>query len=510
MFRRIEKVILYLTVLALPFTFLPKSMQIIGLGQELAKWFILVGMAVLAIEFAVFRFRIDRRFLYFAAVYILWQLISLAVGLATYDYNELLTLNQMDKLPKLLDFLAGRGIAVNEMLAIKLWLFLRFAKDIIFNSAAFIYIGFMVFHLYSENFKQGFYEVRRAVLGLMVIMGAFSLIELMWFKLKMAWAENILRTLSPYYLKIADLHGWWPPPVNPDGIRSLCAEPSFFGILCAFAFPFLWSYVLERRHTVLMLFFIVYCNLLAAATNSRTAVAITVFELAALLLYAAIAKNKACRMAAGAILLATLLGCGLNLVNFESYAAKIFSYQTAETKITTQYQAKSATDFVDKNINSLTNIKARSNKQRLGSFIAYFKVAFSRPVFGTGVGLHTAYIDKNIPEFSMESVEMQRWQKFVREQGVLKSGYPELNKFAAAAAQTGFMGLFIYILPWLYVGRLIYKNRQAFFAVPINIILLISLTGLLLSQLSNSIMLECSGIILALFMCQEKGVNRYV
>ena len=104
-----------------------------GLGQELAKWFILVGMAVLAIEFVVFRFHIDRRFLYFAAVYILWQLISLAIGLATYDYNELLTLNQMDKLPKLLDFLAGKGIAVNEMLAIKLWLFLRFAKDIIFN-----------------------------------------------------------------------------------------------------------------------------------------------------------------------------------------------------------------------------------------------------------------------------------------------------------------------------------------------------------------------------------------
>lgn len=508
MFRRIEKIILYLTVLALPFTFLPKNMQLMGLGQELSKWFILAGMVTVGIEYAVGRFHIDRRFLYFAAVYILWQLVSLALGLATYEYNELLTLNQMDKLPRLLDFLAGRGIAVNEMLAIKLWLFLRFAKDIIFNSAAFIYIGFIVFHLYSQNFRQGFYAVRRAVLALMVIMGAFSLIELAWFKLKMAWAENILRTLSPYYLKIADLHGWWPPLVNPDGIRSLCAEPSFFGILCAFAFPFLWSYVLERRHTVPMLLFIAYCNLLAAATNSRTAVAITAFELIALLVYAVMAKNKIYRMAAGMVLVATLLGCGLNLVNFESYATKIFSYQTAATKITTQYQAKSATDFVDKNINSLTNVKARSNKQRLGSFIAYFKVAVCHPVFGTGVGLHTAYVDKNIPEFSLESSEMQKWQKFVREQGVLKSGYPELNKFAAAAAQTGFMGLFIYLLPWLYVGRLVYKNRRAFFAVPLNAALLISLMGLMLSQMSNSIMLECSGIILALIMCWEK--NKYV
>ena len=506
-FWKLEKIIMYMVIMAMPFTCLPKGVQVIAMGSVLSNLLIGIGLLVMMVEYYYYRFVVDRRFKYFIILFLGWQIISLAVGIIGYEYNECLTLNQFDKLQKILAFLSAKGIVLDELIMIKCWLFLRFSKDILLNSMSFAYVGLLVYHLYGKNFQRGFEDIRKGCLTLMCFMGCFSIFELAWLKCGFAWAEAILKALNPMFLDIDGSHGWWPPILSISGVRSLCSEPSFFGILCAFILPFIWSYVFERRHTVFISLLLCYVNLMIASTNSRTAVAITLAQIILLLLYAILVHQKKYVVPVLLICVVSMMGYGLNLVDWKSYTDKIFPAQTIAMESGKYYQIKTAAEFVDKNISTLGSVQARSNTQRVGSWGAYFNVALEHPIVGTGRGMHTAYVDANIPDFAKDNHEIKRWHKLIQEQGVFKSFYPELNKFAGVAAQAGLVGLGIYLIPWLYVLKMIFcLPRKMLEDLRINM-LLIALLGLIASQFSSPDMIYCSGIVIALILC---AVNQYL
>ena len=100
-----QRIMLFGLIITLPLTSIPKAFQIPGLGLSLSDYFFVVGLLLIIYEFVRYRFAIDKKIKYFFIIYILWQIICLIHGLYFYEFNDLLTLNQISKLEIVLDIL---------------------------------------------------------------------------------------------------------------------------------------------------------------------------------------------------------------------------------------------------------------------------------------------------------------------------------------------------------------------------------------------------------------------
>ena len=126
---------------------------------------------------------------------------------------------------------------------------------------------------------------------------------------------------------------------------------------------------------------------------------------------------------------------------------------------------------------------------------------------GIGTGLKDAYIDRNLPEFAYNNYEVRNWSRYMRNEGVLRMGYPPLNKYADVAVQNGLVGLLLYLsVPGYLVLQLIgrYKCVLTDYRA---VMLVIAMSGLLAAQLSNSAFVICNGIIWGLLYCKLEEIK---
>lgn len=76
------------------------------------------------------------KFQKFILIYLAIAFISLIVGLYNYPYYDLVTsgpVTQIEKLPKLIEFLKGFGINVDVKLLTALWMIARVVKGVLFE-----------------------------------------------------------------------------------------------------------------------------------------------------------------------------------------------------------------------------------------------------------------------------------------------------------------------------------------------------------------------------------------
>lgn len=225
-----QRFMLFGLIITLPLTTIPKAFQIPGLGPSLSDYFFIIGFCLIIYEFIKHKFIIDKKIKNFFIIYVLWQIICLINGLYTYQFNELLTLDQISKLEIILDKLNFWGIAISEGLAIKCWLFIRFTKDIVFLNNEVFLIVFYIYHLYKNNFDKAFSDIRKAILYLILIMGIYSFVELLWLKLSLNFAVELLININPFLYDPTANQGWWPPLLWDNQLRSICQEPSFLAL----------------------------------------------------------------------------------------------------------------------------------------------------------------------------------------------------------------------------------------------------------------------------------------
>ena len=155
-----ERVTLLLLIITLPFNGLPKQFFLSFLGRDLTNSFFTLGMALLLIEFAKYRFCIPRKaIIYFAAFYG-WYIFCLALGLTFYPYDQ--------------SFMAVQSVSIQHSLQHFNWLisadaqwpykiifFFENASRILRRDAQFCLIAFWVWHLYRDNWKKGFEDIKR-------------------------------------------------------------------------------------------------------------------------------------------------------------------------------------------------------------------------------------------------------------------------------------------------------------------------------------------------------------
>ena len=489
----LERVLLFLMIIALPINCLPIKYSITLFGQNLTDYFFYIGFALLVYEFVKFKFIIPKRMTYFICAYTIWQCVCLVIGLYNYQYDSYLSISQTPKLEWLFMKINEFGIIIPEMLALKTWLFCSGVKRILFFENIVFGIMFYVYHLYKQDFNKAFRDMRKAVTVLVVIMGVYSLIELSWLKLSLQCAEDLLRKINPILYDVEVINTWWPPLLWNGQLRSMTREPSFFGILSIMTIPFLWSYVVKEKNNLILYLLLYYYNLMIFATNARTAIAVTLCQFVLLVLFALVVYNKKMVKKIGIILMITVLAFWTNLVDFKNLVG--YNYINKSPDLLLGVEA-----YIDNNINSLANTSSRSNGARWANLVANLCVIRDHPIFGVGRGLKDAYMYDYILEFGKNNQEVKNWSKDMIEKGVLRSEYPPLNKFADVAVQNGLPGLALYILPINYIIYFFCKNK-CYINNVYALMAFISMIGLLAAQLSNAGFAECNGFIWGLLLC---------
>lgn len=321
-------------------------------------------------------------------------------------------------------------------------------------------------------------------------MGIYSFIELLWLKIDLQFAEDFLIIINPLLYDISTITGWWPPLLWNNQLRSICAEPSFFCIISVLCLPFLWNLLYENKNkfVVCALF-----TLMIAATNARTAVVLVIAEIILLAIFSVVSKNILNKFFI--ILTVSVLAFSINLID----CRQLFYY--GDIDIIT------AEKYLERNVGSITETNVRSNSARFANLIANLETIKQHPFFGVGTGLKDGYIDSNLPEFSYTNYEVKNWSRYMYNEGVLKSGFPPLNKFADIAVQNGLIGLILYFLPLLYILKEVFKFRKLIIFDCRTIMSIIVMIALLGAMMSNSALIICNGIVWGLLYCKVNSAK---
>lgn len=480
-----ERLITFFIIITLPFTSIPERFSIPGLGNNLNNYFLLIAAFIIFIKIWCNKFDDYKNIVVYVFLFIIWQIICLIHGLIIFDFNNLPKLENITKIKYLIQLLESCNIYIQEKSLITLYLFLKFSRDILFYNNIIFISAVYIYFIYKEDFNKAFCDVRKAVLILVLIMGVYSIIEVLWLKFQLQDMERILVNLNVFLYDPCKYNSWHPPLLWYNQLRSLTVEPSFFGIISIFSLPFLWTYVYEKKNNVLMLL-IFYFTFMIIATNSRTAIILLLFELLLLLIFTILRPKL-------------FLYKNFLTILFISIMAFIFNLAITNNS--------NFNNYLENNIVSVTKVESRSNEARLANLIANIKVIAQYPILGIGSGLKDPYIDKNLPEFSYDNYEVRNWSRYMNQKGFLDSPYPAPNKFVDIAVSNGIIGLLIFLFPFLYVYYKMFFQKEILLKSVKLMLLIIIISSLLLAMLSASMFMVCDGIILGLLYLKIKEKN---
>lgn len=518
--RKLQKLALFLLIVFLPLSSIPKKFALPGFGGNLSNYFLFIGVLLVLYEWFKYGLEVEYKAKLFFVLYIIWQFICLIHGLYYFEFNEMLTLNQIPNLNVVLGKMSNYGLVVDELVAIKFWILLKSSRNILLLNSIVFLLCFYIWHLYKNNFTEAFMDIRKAFMYLIIIMSIYSFFELLFLKFNLSFAKDILITINPYLYDPMISHGWHPPLIWKNQLRSIFTEPSFFGIVGALCLPLLWSYILEPNNKFIILFMNFYFTFMIAATNARTAVILALGELLLLYLYNIVLKKREYFIKTTVVLVISLFAFGTNIVDFKSFIPVSKSFndiivaqkeykEIRKSNITIEnIVVKKANDYVSKNITSVTNKKSRSNEARFSNLVANLNTIKEYPFMGVGTGLKDAYLDRNFTLEARKNGEVKLWSKYLHKEGVLKSGFPSLNKYADVAVQNGIIGLLLYISVAVHLTWKLLQRRKLLCDDYRVIILVIATIGLLIAQLSSAYFVVCNGIVWGLLYCKLEEIRK--
>lgn len=119
---------------------------------------------------------------------------------------------------------------------------------------------------------------------------------------------------------------------------------------------------------------------------------------------------------------------------------------------------KGAEIYISDNLKSIKGKDNRSNRSRYSVMEADLQVGLEHPLLGVGTGLRDAYVGEKLVAMDNKSDEMKRWIQAQKERGVMRAGIPVLGEYTSKFAETGMVGLLIYLFPAGYLIFLILKE----------------------------------------------------
>lgn len=509
-------------VVSLIFCNIPKniSLEFLGnnMGDKLSLYLIIIALIFFIFKIIKHRNRLiipssnDVRILiYYFIILIIIQIISLIIGIINYPYYELLQSN-INILPtRFLTFFSSDNTFLGSTLGLQIYLLFKGVKNLILNSiwlfggAILVYISYL--YIKSKQVMNAFLSqeyIKKLLIGIYISLGIlfiYALVELP-FLLGYKWAESILTAINPYIHQIGNLdniylgkniagekaYSWWPPLLWKNQVRSIFPEPSFFGVYCSFAIPWIWyAFIKAQNRSKILIIAIVLLliSLLVFLTQSRTAILLLIGECLLLFTYIFYKFNSGIVKKIVSIFIITCISWGASvwLISMEN--------EQKPDKLV-QYSIK-AEQYVKENIKSVNTYNERSNKARYSLMQAELSVWKQHSLFGVGPGMKASYLTEKFDDDALKDQEVRMWVRRIIENGPLKAGYPNVSAYTVTLSELGLIGFIIYFLPCIYlIGFFIlylFRNRKSNtndLTLPI-FFYLISLTGVLISGLTTSL-----------------------
>lgn len=340
-----------------------------------------------------------------------------------------------------------------------------FEKNIL-QIILFLYMALIPVFIYdiSKNREKQFLKAfRNCILISFIIAGFYSFFELLFLfgvskgTLLISLNEIVRGNPSLYYGRL----------------RSVSGEASWFGIYCAFIFPWLLSYIYTAKNKKRWLFYAInfYLVFLIVMTFSRTAYFIAFIQISLFLLFCFRFGNPKDKkvIVMFSILLIFILVSGF-------FLTPIFS---------DYFLTKGEVFAVFSSIFNLREGEFRqSNIARFGSQVAALKIGVDHPFFGIGLGQYGFYLLKYVPEWALSDREIKIWLADVG-----GTPWPPVHSlYARIIGELGFVGLILWFLMWF-----------SFFINTYKIFRIKSLMQKGIDYISLSIMISAIGMFMAGF-----------
>ena len=494
----------FLIVLFVIFCNIPKMVQLNFLGSFLAKdlslYPILIGAVYTGYTFYQERkfpfYKEERVLVGYIVTYVFILMLSFLHGLSMYPYYDAILAgppNQIEKLPVVQHFLSTVGIEVDAISLLKFWMFARPIKGFIVETIWYFLVPYLIFTWYKKDVQEGYSILTKAIFCATVLICMYGMIDVLYLS-GSTLAENMLVILNPIIHDIQSNGTWWPPLLWKGQLRSLFAEPSYYGIYAAFAMPFLWYYWGKHQQNknkilvTMVLFIFTYCLFL---TKARTANVLFIGEVLLLIFFALWKRNSDFIKKTVVIVILSLTAfilsvCSLHLMSGSPQGSTMGYDDTNSTAISS---------YLEDNVGSLASSNKRSNGARYSILKVSIAIGKHYPLLGVGKCLRNAYIPDYLSEEGKADAEVQSWIKNQKEKGIMNSGFPELGEYYTRFAETGVLGLCIYLLPaaflaWRLLKQIHFLKDQE--EQEKYIFFFISLSGVMTSGLGDNLSITCA------------------
>ena len=469
---------------------------------------------------------------WYLGIFSLILALSVISGVLSYPYYEQLLSNSA--------FLPVRLIHTMEIFhfndmskaGIRLWLIFKGLKNVFFNMFWLFGGAFLIYVWYQQRPARCFELLLKGIFCSLGIIFLYEFIELPYL-LGSQTAAHILAMINPYIHQIGQLnheyvgnniatvqaYAWWPPLLWKHQVRSVFPEPSFFGMYCAFAVPWLWFVWFQIKKGALlslkglvMAWAMTYLYFLLFATQARTAIILFLGELVLLVIYGIYRRDKEIlkRMIVILFLIFTAFSGSLLFTEIERGGGGVLAEDVNSSFIVKDdaesLVQKAGKSYISENITSAVGKDKRSNRARFSLMEAELKVWMDHPVLGVGKGLKAAYIPDKLPIDATKSSEVKMWLDRLHANGALKASFPDVSEYTSKLCEIGLLGCLFYYFPVAYLAYFFALflwrsrgNRQYLKIQNLLFFYLISLAGILVGGISTSLNVNyCFGVLLGI------------
>ena len=435
----------------------------------------------------------DKVFLAYIILLMVCSLASTISGLVMFPQNYDILLQPDGGTYRLAKIFYFMGFDISNIAILKVRLAIRAIKGSVLSLVFTFIFSYILYYYISMNFGKYYKTLQKGISISLLFIFSYSVVEI-FFLSGARWADNTIGIITPFFHSIREYGTWWPPLYWWNQIRSIFAEPSYFGIYLSFALPFLWKRIYDGRLSILTSISIFFITYLAFMTQARTAILITFGEFILFVIFTLLIPNRMIRLKTiylSAIFLISFYGA----VSFENYSPVL---KNADISIFSEqhYSAdKDTENYFARNVSSVIGKENRSNDSRYSVSLGNVKIGLQHPLLGVGEGLNSAYLPDNINDNTLShNFEVRNWIRRMYRDGILNAGVPNMGEFVTRFAQNGAVGLVMFVVPWIYIFiRLslhylyLLKQKSSYMQVLVCIALLISVIGTFITGLGDNL-----------------------
>ena len=291
------------------------NISILGnMGSKLSVFPVLIGLCLFLYQCIRTReWHVPKICNAFFCILLIWQILSLLHGLLIFPDWQEISANQFKKLDFLLSILSSKGIVLDTLSIGRAWWIIKLIFTHILEYSVTYGVVIWGISLFHRNRETSFQVLRYGILGGAIICSAYAIIEFLY----LFGSYDAMTILAHINLSIYDVgidHGWWPPLLGGNRVRSVFAEPAFMALYLTVTIPFLFAQIYTAK-TKKWFWKIVFAMQLFMiwGTNSKTALGILLAEGLAVVVFLFLRRKRIAWKQFIRPLLAIIILCGIGM-----------------------------------------------------------------------------------------------------------------------------------------------------------------------------------------------------